>query len=363
MAEAHPARWHRVPRWAAPPGLADPPAPARPRAVPGAAAGAAGPVSRPVSGTVSGTVGGRMELLRALGAVASSPPAALRPGGGGSRAAAAPAGAEHTGVFVLAAPPHAAIHLGADGELGGDALDRVAGFWRVLGLAPPASADHLGVLLMLYAELGDAESRARDERAAGSLRRAREALLWEHLWSWAPGYLTAVGRLDTPSLGGWARLTLRALAREARLAAAPAALPLALRTAPPALETPGGQFLRPLLAPVRSGIVLTRADLRDAAAAAGAGVPGRRAPLHPAGDARPGCGRHPGLAERVRPPLGVLAHRPAAGRRAGPPALVGEPGGGHLACPARATKAACRRRLELSRGSRSARGAMSGTCR
>ena len=228
-------------------------------------------MSRPVSGTVTGTARGRMELLRALGAVACSPPPHCGP------VAAAlglpePTGAEHTAVFVLSAPPHAAIHLGADGKLGGDALDRVAGFWRVLGLAPPADADHLGVLLMLYAELGDAESRARGERAAGSLRRTREALLWEHLWSWAPGYLTAVGRLDTPSLAGWARLTLAALAREARLAAAPAALPLALRTAPPALETPGGQLvLRPLLAPVRSGIVLTHGDLRDAAAAAGAG--------------------------------------------------------------------------------------------
>jgi hypothetical protein len=213
---------------------------------------------------------GRMELLRALGAVASSPPPHCGPAAAGL-GLPEPTRAEHTGVFVLSAPPHAAIHLGADGKLGGDGLDRAAGFWRVLGLTPPADADHLGVLLMLYAELGDAESRARGERATGSLRRAREALLWEHLWSWAPGYLTAVGRLATPSLGPWARLTRRALTREARLATAPAALPLALRTAPPALGTPGGQLPDWLLAPVRSGIVLTHGDLRAGAAAAGAG--------------------------------------------------------------------------------------------
>jgi hypothetical protein len=189
--------------------------------------------------------------------------------------------AEHTGVFVLSAPPHAAIHLGAEGKLGGEGLDRVAGFWRALGLTPPPDADHLGTLLALYAELGDAEAAARGEEARTQIRRAREALLWEHLWSWAPGYLTAVTRLRSPSLGAWARLTLRALAREARLATPPAALPLALREAPPALGMAatdsdfgglaGGHLLDVLLAPVRSGVVITPDDLASAAASAGVG--------------------------------------------------------------------------------------------
>ena len=47
-------------------------------------------------------------------------------------------GAEYTEAFVLLAPPHAAIHLGTEGKLGGDALDRVEGFWRALG-----ASDHL----------------------------------------------------------------------------------------------------------------------------------------------------------------------------------------------------------------------------
>lgn len=243
---------------------------------------------------------GRTELLRALGAVASSPPPQCGQAAE-SLGLPVPTAAEHTGVFVLSAPPHAAIHLGAEGKLGGEGLDRVTGFWRVLGLTPPADADHLGALLMLYAELGDAETEALGERGRERLRRAREALLWEHLWSWAPGYLTAVARMGTPSLGPWARLTLDALAREARRCAAPAALPLALRAAPQptagawpgqawtagawpgggpagrgrgaweAGPAGGGDLPGLLLAPVRSGIVLTRDDLREAAASGGVG--------------------------------------------------------------------------------------------
>ncbi len=214
---------------------------------------------------------GGPELLRALGAVAASPP----PHSGPVTAALglpAPTTAEHTSVFTLAAPPHAAIHLGPRGMLGGEGLDRVAGFWRAIGLHPPQDADHLGPLLMLYAELASAETAAR-ETTRDRLRHAREALLWEHLWSWAPGYLTAVMRLDVPSLAAWAQLTRSALSREVRRAAPPPAYPLALRTAPPPLRMADdrGQLLDALVAPVRSGVLLTGMDLRGAAAAAGLG--------------------------------------------------------------------------------------------
>ena len=212
------------------------------------------------------------ELLRALGAVAASPPPCCHPVAE-SLGLPAPTAAEHTGVFVLAAPPHAAIHLGEHGKLGGEGLDRVAGFWRAIGLPPPQDADHLGALLMLYAELSDAQMAARSEATRDQLRHAREALLFEHLWSWAPGYLTAVTRLGAPSLAGWAQLTLSALGREARRAAPPRALPLALRMAPPPVTAADSrdQLLDALVAPVRSGILLTGADLREAAAAAGLG--------------------------------------------------------------------------------------------
>jgi TorA maturation chaperone TorD len=224
----------------------------------------------------------RRELLRALGAVASSPPPFCHPAAA-ALGLAEPTPAEHTAVFVLSAPPHAAIYLGAEGKLGGEALDRVAGFWRVLQLTPPPDADHLGALLILYAEIGDAEAAAHSERTREQLRHARQALLWEHLWSWAPGYLTAVSSLAAPSLSRWAQLSLRALSREARQAAAPASLPLALRSAPAALradhhagasmvrDSDGGRLLDAVLTPARSGLIVTRDDLRDAAKRAGVG--------------------------------------------------------------------------------------------
>ena len=65
----------------------------------------------------------RWELLRALGAVAGDP--ADVAAAYGALGLPAPGNAEHTEVFVLNCPPYAAIYLGADGALGGDAADRV----------------------------------------------------------------------------------------------------------------------------------------------------------------------------------------------------------------------------------------------
>jgi TorA maturation chaperone TorD len=141
---------------------------------------------------------GRWELLRALGALAIGPPSDAQRAAGALGLAALTA-AEHTNVFVLSLPPYASIHLGADGMLGGEAADRVAGFWRALGLSPPPDADHLAAILALYAELGEAAVTTRRRGVRERLTRAREAVLWEHLWSW-------VGRAHTTSpVGGGAR--------------------------------------------------------------------------------------------------------------------------------------------------------------
>ena len=290
--------------------LAASPAAASPAEASPAEASPADARPRDASPVEASPAGARPELLRALGSVAVSPPPHCVPVMA-SLGLPAPTAAEHTGVFVLAAPPHAAIYLGEPGQLGGEALDRVAGFWRAIGLRPPPDADHLGALLMLYAELADAQAATHRETTRDRLRHAREALLFEHIWSWAPGYLTAVTRLGVPSLAAWARLLALTAAwpqrtfaaatvgrgrgkddvrvaglgplAEARRAAPPAALPLALRTAPaPVGSAPGssaavssaaepGQMLDALLAPVRSGVLLTSADLRAAAAAAGLG--------------------------------------------------------------------------------------------
>lgn len=213
------------------------------------------------------------ELFRSLGAVVLTPPP-------GNRALCAalelpiPTGVEHTDAFVLSAPPHGAIHLGPEGKLGGEGLDRIAGFWRVLGLRAPEDADHLGALLMLYAELGEAEQDASGERVRAQLHRARAALFHEHIWSWAPGYLLAVTEMGIASVAAWARLTEQALRAEYAALGAAELLPLALRAAPPGLDEADSldETLDALVAPVRSGVVLTYRDLADCAHRVGVGL-------------------------------------------------------------------------------------------
>ena len=149
----------------------------------------------------------------------------------------------------------------------------MGGFWRALGLTAPEDADHLGALLMLYAELGLAESLATNERSIEQLRTSRQALLHEHLWPWLPAYLHAVSELQVSSLAEWATLAQAAVLEEHDRSTPAPLLPLALREAPQALA--GGDSVDDLLdamvAPVRSGVVLTQRDLRAGAAVAGVG--------------------------------------------------------------------------------------------
>ncbi|RDH77319.1 hypothetical protein DVS77_18120 [Mycolicibacterium moriokaense] len=213
------------------------------------------------------------ELFRSLGAVVLTPP----PGNGALCEALdlpSPTGVEHTDAFVLSAPPHAAIHLGPEGKLGGEGLDRIAGFWRVLGLRPPEDADHLGALLMLYAELGEAEDSVADGPGKASLRRARAALFHEHIWSWAPGYLLSVAGLGIASVTAWARLTEEALRTEYANLGSAEMLPLALRAAPPGMDTADSldETLDALVAPIRSGVILTYRDLAACGHQTGVGL-------------------------------------------------------------------------------------------
>lgn len=213
----------------------------------------------------------RWELVRALGAVADSPQAA--------RAASGPLGlqqpgdAEHTDVFVMNLPAYAAVYTGPDGALGGQGGDRIAGFWRAAGLDVPAEPDHLSALLGLYASLGEAVSTARSPAAVAALSRIQAALLWEHLRPWLPSYLSAVTDLPAPALASWARLLRRVLAAETARQPALAALPLALRQAPP--EATAGTGMKDLTAlltvPVRSGMILTRRRLAIGAGSASVG--------------------------------------------------------------------------------------------
>jgi Nitrate reductase delta subunit len=95
---------------------------------------------------------GAGELWRALGAVADNPIDARV----ATRALGLPVPdpAEHTEVFVINCPPYSSIHLGPEGGIGGDAADRVAGFWRAIGLHPPPEPDHLASLFALASRAG-----------------------------------------------------------------------------------------------------------------------------------------------------------------------------------------------------------------
>jgi hypothetical protein len=218
-----------------------------------------------------GAAAARWELLRALGAVPDSPAAAR--GMGPALGLDQVSDAEHTDAFVLNCPPYAAIYLGPEGAIGGEGADRVAGFWRAIGITPPAEPDHLAALLGLYARLGEAMTEARRPATGDALARSQAVLFWEHLWPWLPAYLGAVTDLAVPSLTGWAGLARRALAAEyARQPPCPRR-PLALRTAPPGAR-PGvslAGLVELLTVPVRGGLILTRRRLAEGAGQAGVG--------------------------------------------------------------------------------------------
>jgi len=200
----------------------------------------------------------RWELFRALGAIVDTPEAArvASPALG----LPAPSAADHTSVFVLNLPPYASVYLGPDGALGGEGTDRVAGFWRVLGISPPTEPDHLAALLGLYASLGEAVTTARKPAVISALSTAQATLFWEHLHSWLPGYLHAVGDLPASGLTSWAGLLQAVIDAESRVQPPSPALPLALREAPPGIDPQADpQDLAGLLTiPVRAGMILTR---------------------------------------------------------------------------------------------------------
>src|SRR6266540_7150873 len=162
------------------------------------------------------------DLFRALGALCEPPDRAH------ARLAAAlglppPAdAASFTDVFVFQLVPYAAPYLSPEGMLGGEAGDRVAGFWRALHLTPPAEPDHLAALLGLYATLGEAEDGERDPARQALWRQARRALLWEHLLTWAVAYARAVAASARPAHAAWAELLERTLLASPRAARTPA---------------------------------------------------------------------------------------------------------------------------------------------
>ncbi len=217
------------------------------------------------------------ELFRALGVLAEPPHPAHRAVAATLDLPGAPSSAQYLEVLGMQLVPYAAPYLGPEGMLGGQAADRVAGFWRALGYLPPPEPDHLAALLGLYATLTEAEAAERDAARALLLGRARQALLWEHLLTWLPAYTAAVVSIGNAFYANWAALLAEALSADAAGTDAPSGAPLHLRAVPP-LPGPDDaqegveQFVRAVLTPVRSGLVITRRDLTRCARERGLGM-------------------------------------------------------------------------------------------
>ncbi len=224
-----------------------------------------------------------MELLRTLGVLIEAPSPDHRPLAELLELGPVPPGSEHTDLFGFQLYPYASVYLGAEGRLGGEARDLIAGFWRALAQAPPAEPDHLTVMLALYAELRERESCGEPpgeeppgeeppgeeppgEEPPGEdyRRRACRAFLWEHLLSWLPVYLDKLDQLASRYYRRWAVLLREALSTEAERLGRGQRLPLHLRRLSP-LADPRKEgsraFLDSLLSPVRSGMILVRDDL------------------------------------------------------------------------------------------------------
>lgn len=188
-----------------------------------------------------------------------------------------PTSADYSDVFLFQLYPYASVHLGGEGMMGGEARDRIAGFWRALGLTPPAEPDHVAALLGLYASLAEREAGAEDPAERVLLRQSRAALLDEHLTPWVFAWLERVEELTAGAYAKWASLLSATLSAEVQALGGAERAPLSahLRDAPPLpdpREDGGSGFLGGLLAPVRTGAILTRADLAVIAKRLGLGL-------------------------------------------------------------------------------------------
>lgn len=217
-----------------------------------------------------------MELFRALAALADSRAEELAPVAAALELGPPPDAGEYTELFLFQLYPYASVYLGAEGMIGGQARSLIAGFWRALGQSPPAEPDHLSLMLALYAHLVELERDERDALRREGLHQARRALLWEHLLSWLPVYLSKLETVAGPFYRKWGALLLEALVAEAKTVGEQKQLSLHLREAPGLTDPRAGgeteEFLQSLLSPARSGMILLRSDLTRAARKLGLGL-------------------------------------------------------------------------------------------
>ncbi|MFV2006196.1 MAG: molecular chaperone TorD family protein [Longimicrobiales bacterium] len=216
-----------------------------------------------------------MEILRALGVLVEPPTKEHEQIAKALGLPTLPEPSIYHDLFLLQAYPFASVYLGAEGMMGGEAGDRVAGFWRALHVTPPTEPDHLCSLLALYVSLAEREAAEEDEASRALVASARGALLHEHIASWVFPFLSKVRELGNIFYGSWSTMLEEAILAEMRSGSRPRNLPLHLREAPglPDPRSGGGEaFLHGLLAPARSGMIVTRSDLAGATRRLGLGL-------------------------------------------------------------------------------------------
>lgn len=223
------------------------------------------------------------ELLRALAHLCEPPGPAHAVLADALELPDPPDAAGFEALFGFQLYPQASVYLGPEGMLGGEAQRRIEGFWRAVGREVPKDPDHLASLLGLYAALMDEEEEVRGA-ARGTLpdtgaeaclaraqlvRRSRRALLEEHLVPWVFAFLERVRDLGGRFHAAWADLLRGVLEDEVEAGGPVDRVPAVLEDVP-SLPDPrsegAGPFLGGLLAPVVSGLILTRADLARIAA-------------------------------------------------------------------------------------------------
>jgi TorA maturation chaperone TorD len=209
-----------------------------------------------------------VEVLRALGSLAEIPAASHAELCALLELGEPPTSSEYNDTFVFDLYPYSSVYLGHEGKLGGEARDRIAGFWRALGLEPPSEPDHLTVMLAFYAEICEHEAQAHAELEKDRWMHIRKSFLWEHLLSWLPIYLLKLAGATSPFYRNWGELLSQVLLEESRVLGDAAQLSSHLRSVSPVADPRDGSsqaFLESLLAPARSGLLLLRSDLTRAA--------------------------------------------------------------------------------------------------
>jgi TorA maturation chaperone TorD len=216
-----------------------------------------------------------MELFRALAVLAEPPNEKFESLAIALRLGDVPDEAEYTELFLLQLYPYASVYLGNEGMLGGEARDRIAGFWRAIGLTPPEEPDHLAVMLAMYAQLIEHEEQASSTKAREAWQRTRSTFLWEHLLSWLPFYLDKVELMTTSSFySHWASILRAALLREAQAfhdSMRPSIHHVDVKPISDPRQDGADAFLDSLLAPARCGFILARKDISNTANQSGFG--------------------------------------------------------------------------------------------